>query len=373
MTTNSTPGSTSTAGPTPTSSARPTARPRPQVVELDDDGPREAWKAYEASGIGELLRGHHLCLVLSALDRLGVTGRLRQPGGVPVAEVTRGWDPHLATHVLRWLELRGVLETSDGGTVEATGWGRGLLSEESLAILGYYLDAYGELTHQTADLLAGVTRYGRDIRRDGAALGHHHAVLYRKYHADTVRHGMRDVKATRILDLGCGAGQTLIDECLRDPELRGVGLDIAPDVIELARERSAEAGLSDRLTFVVGDAFRPDTWPEACLDVDAVLALGVLHEHFRDGEDAVIDILNQFATWFPRDLKMLLVGEGELYYDGSDNDSDFYLVHTLSAQGFPRRWESWLDVIDRSALRCRRIFAQRESLPRMCYFDLVPA
>jgi SAM-dependent methyltransferase len=352
-----------------------TLPPVPEVIELDDAVPREAWNTYERSGIGTYLRGHHVCLVLSALDRLGIAEQLRADGPHPLVELTAGLNDHVARHVVRWLELRGIVDLLPDGLVETTAHGRDLFSSESMAILGYFTDAYGELTHNVSGLLDNSLVYGKDIARDGAAVGHHHGILYQRYHADTVRHAMGDREVTCILDLGCGSGQTLIDECQLDPDLRGVGLDISPEVIDLARGRSQALGLSDRLQFVVADAFKPDVWPDACREADAVLALGVLHEHFRDGEDAVVAILDKWAAWFPRELKLLLIGEGELVYDGTDNDADFYLVHTLSAQGFPRYRDEWLPVIDRSKLRIRRIYVQEQarSLPRMVYYDMVPA
>jgi SAM-dependent methyltransferase len=55
----------------------------------------------------------------------------------------------------------------------------------------------------------------------------------------------------RILDLGCGGGWTSI--FLAKHGYRVTGQDIAPDMIDLARENAARHGLDDRLDFVCGD------------------------------------------------------------------------------------------------------------------------
>jgi hypothetical protein len=100
--------------------------------------------------------------------------------------------------------------------------------------------------------------------------------------------------------------------------------------------------------------------------------VGVLHELFRDGDDAVIAVLDRYAGALTGE-QVLLIGEPELRYDDRENDSDFFLVHVLSRQGLPRdRW-AWLDLFARSRLACHRIVTNAVAGPRTCFYELRPA
>lgn len=71
-------------------------------------------------------------------------------------------------------------------------------------------------------------------------------------------------RPVRILDFGVGAGALLIDLLLRRPEWHGMGIDISPDAIRLARENctrhgvTAELFVSDLLDGVPRDHAPPD-------------------------------------------------------------------------------------------------------------------
>jgi ubiquinone/menaquinone biosynthesis C-methylase UbiE len=55
-----------------------------------------------------------------------------------------------------------------------------------------------------------------------------------------------------VLDVGCGTGYLLRQIARACPGVTGIGVDIAPRMIEVARARAAEQGLS-HLTFVAAD------------------------------------------------------------------------------------------------------------------------
>jgi cyclopropane fatty-acyl-phospholipid synthase-like methyltransferase len=173
------------------------------------------------------------------------------------------------------------------------------------------------------------------------------------------------------LDLGCGGGSLLVELCLARPDLSGVGIDIAPEAIEAAERLAASQGVADRVEFAVADAFDPDSWPPVCGEVDLICGVGILHEQFRDGDDAVIDILNRY-TRVATGQRTLLFGEPELRYDNQENDSDFFLVHFLTAQGIPRGRAGWLDLFERTRLRCRRVYSSAVAGPRTLFYELTP-
>jgi precorrin-6B methylase 2 len=59
-----------------------------------------------------------------------------------------------------------------------------------------------------------------------------------------------------VMDLGSGDGRTVITAAKRGG--RAMGIEYNPDMVELSRRNAAEAGVSDRATFVKADLFETD-------------------------------------------------------------------------------------------------------------------
>lgn len=57
-----------------------------------------------------------------------------------------------------------------------------------------------------------------------------------------------------ILEIGCGTGRNLILAARRYPDARFFGVDISAEMLATARDKVAAAGLSDRISFGLGDA-----------------------------------------------------------------------------------------------------------------------
>jgi SAM-dependent methyltransferase len=58
----------------------------------------------------------------------------------------------------------------------------------------------------------------------------------------------------RFLDLGCGVAGAIVSFLDHYPHLEAVGIDVAEDVLEVARARARALGVDDRATFVLSDA-----------------------------------------------------------------------------------------------------------------------
>jgi 2-polyprenyl-6-hydroxyphenyl methylase/3-demethylubiquinone-9 3-methyltransferase len=78
----------------------------------------------------------------------------------------------------------------------------------------------------------------------------------------------------RVLDIGCGTGFLL--ERLAERGFTGVGVDLSPESVEIARARLAEIGAADRLSAEVGSAYDPPDGPFDLVTVTDVL------EHLED-------------------------------------------------------------------------------------------
>lgn len=58
----------------------------------------------------------------------------------------------------------------------------------------------------------------------------------------------------RVLDLGCGPGNTAIEMARVRPDARIVGLDLAPKMLEVAEAETRRAKLSQGISYVLADA-----------------------------------------------------------------------------------------------------------------------
>jgi SAM-dependent methyltransferase len=89
-----------------------------------------------------------------------------------------------------------------------------------------------------------------------------------------------------VLDVGCGGGYAIVEFAARHPGVRGVGIDVEPSSVRLARELIATRGLSDRVeAHVVDGADWPAEFESA---FDLVTSFLVLHEIRPDLKSSVI-------------------------------------------------------------------------------------
>ncbi len=79
-----------------------------------------------------------------------------------------------------------------------------------------------------------------------------------------------DIRAKSVLDLGCGSGESLVP--LVERGARVIGIDISPDLVELARQRLNSYGLSAVLQ--EGSAYATGLPKES---VDVVFSMALLH------------------------------------------------------------------------------------------------
>lgn len=103
-------------------------------------------------------------------------------------------------------------------------------------------------------------RYSRQDIADEAS--------YQKKLAMTQKHLTPDM---RVVEFGCGTGTTAVVHAPRVKSYRAI--DVAENMIEIARSKATEAGLSN-IEFTVGTLEEPNAPDASC---DAILALNILH------------------------------------------------------------------------------------------------
>jgi len=94
------------------------------------------------------------------------------------------------------------------------------------------------------------------------------------YYGQVAEEIVSNIKSGLILDLGTGPGYLPVEIVRRAPDINIVGVDLSRKLIQMARINAAKAGLSDQLSFQVGNS--------AGLHLDAasfdmVISTGMLH------------------------------------------------------------------------------------------------
>ena len=92
------------------------------------------------------------------------------------------------------------------------------------------------------------------------------------------------IKGKRILDIGCGLGEVLI-ECSSLGAKQAVGIDSVENVVKAARKNAKSAGFAKRIKVVKGDALRMPFKDES---FDIVFSLGLL-EHFENPQELLLE------------------------------------------------------------------------------------
>ncbi|MBM3362540.1 MAG: methyltransferase domain-containing protein [Betaproteobacteria bacterium] len=128
----------------------------------------------------------------------------------------------------------------------------------------------------------------------------------------------------RVLDVGGGQGGWVIALAQRVTHLQLHLFDL-PGVAALARQRVAEAGLTQRIS-CTGGSFRSDALPEGA---DLITLLRVAHDH---ADEAVLELLTRIHQALPAGGQLLLA-EPMAEPEGKPCASDAYFHFYLLAMG----------------------------------------
>jgi SAM-dependent methyltransferase len=120
----------------------------------------------------------------------------------------------------------------------------------------------------------------------------------READVDRALASLKLVPGALVLDTGCGSGEMLVRALERNPEARGLGVDLDPDAIAAARARAAERLPGRDVRFEVRDA------AEVHRRHDAVLNVGSSHVH--GGYPAALRVLRGLVA----DGGAVVYGEG---------------------------------------------------------------
>ena len=225
-----------------------------------------------------------------------------------------------------------------------------LYSDQAMAMSLGAVGAYHTLLTNYSSMLKNQIIYGKDFIRDGRLVALS-SVLTCKSNYSWVAQKFKDLNVDTVVDLGCGSGDIIIDFCNRHKSFNGIGLDIDPAAVEVARKNVKKNNLEDRIELITGDMLEPKTYSDKILSKGekvAFNAIMALHEFLRDGEQAVIDVLKKMKNEFPGSYFVL--GEFNKCKDDEFQKIPIYekmhmlfyqeIIHGLTDQGLASL-ESW--------------------------------
>jgi predicted O-methyltransferase YrrM len=173
------------------------------------------------------------------------------------------------------LQGHGLVRASAGGW-SLSRRGRRLLDDEVLrgayeGFAGFHTGLYRELARQL---------HGGPPRRDVAERGETIAQLTRAMEPvlhETLVTAVRQVRPTRVLDVGCGAGQNLAAMLAAAPVAEGTGVEVDEAVADLAERLLAQRGLAGRARVLRGDVMALAAGGEAGGPYDLALLANVVY------------------------------------------------------------------------------------------------
>lgn len=193
------------------------------------------------------------------------------------------------------LRRHGLLEHRDGGVgLSAEGVE---LVESGLATIAFFVGGYGEVIRRVGPLCRGDIEYGEDIERDGHFVALSAALAGQKSTFDVVSSRAKELRPRRILDVGCGSGDfllQLLDACSAE---KAYGLDLSEEACRIARENAAARGVGDKVEIYRCDVRQAlERVPELEGTVDVITGLFVFHELLGGNHDSMTSALRRLGT-----------------------------------------------------------------------------
>jgi ubiquinone/menaquinone biosynthesis C-methylase UbiE len=152
--------------------------------------------------------------------------------------------------------------------------------------------------------------------------------------------------SSRILDVGCATGRLLLRLATTGAG-HLCGTDLAPRILEAAREKLAQAGV--RADLRPSDAEDHLPWPDRSFDV--VTLTGVLHHFFRP-----LEALQEIRRVLRPGGRLILIDPGffpavrqliNLYLRWNPHDGDFRFYSSTMAAGIVRSVGFQLNIVGR--------------------------
>lgn len=307
-----------------------------------------------------LVSDAYLAQVLVALWDSGVYEYVREHERIEIAVVSQelSLEPDVLRSLIEYLVGWGIV-APEADSFVLTAKGRSYWNYITRGVLTAHLAGYNQLLVHLGPLLRReIDLNDPRLNRSGrlVASGSGYALLG----SGTIPWILKLIKqigGTYVMDIGCGAGDFLIQLALRWPDGAGLGIDMNAEAIAEAQANACRCRVSDRLTFhhakLSAEPMPLD--PAVMKRVDTLTAMYLLHEFAgRGGAAAITAAIAQLRTQFPGRTLLMLEGEradpASLFATPPRTFAqlDYSFIHPLSRQGPLRTTAEW-EVIIKSA------------------------
>ena len=207
--------------------------------------------------IGSMLKPFYKLVFLAAAKEGGFFDRL-SAGPVEFEELAKGYcrDQKAREALEAWLQMGlrlGLFELGPRGYA-LKGLAKKLVLPQNDAAMAMILEVAG--LH--SKLIAGTPRKLRDGElwslddQDGEIVARSSRVL-EAFQTEGIDRTFPSAGAARLLEIGCGSGFYMQYAAARNPSLTALGLELQPEVAEVARRNIVEWGLGTRVQIEAGD------------------------------------------------------------------------------------------------------------------------
>jgi phenylpyruvate C(3)-methyltransferase len=235
---------------------------------------------------------------LGLLDRLAATGTAALPGRD--GDSSGGLDPGVLRRIWATLSWAQIVEIDAGRVAPSRNF------DAAYAARGYFywlVRGNGQMFAAAPGMAGRDQRQGRFYHRDMRAVA-----LGSQLIGDTEVEGLfdkliADVPARTVVDLGCGSAHRLLRIARDHPDVRGIGIDISGEAVQVASDAVAAAGLGRQVSVRQADVRALDPDPEYA-DADTVLCVFMGHD-FWPFPDCV-RTLRRLRSVFPAAQRLLL-------------------------------------------------------------------
>ena len=297
--------------------------------------------ASPAAGLSQLLRGSLVTQLIHVAATLGVADFLRSgPKSCHELAAALRVDPEVLYRVLRALASLGIFEETDPRRFALTAMAQPLRSDVPGSLRGsamlygerWWWQACGELLHSVRtgqpafDHAHGKALFAYlNDAADAAATFNDHQTSMTQQDAAAVVSAYDFREYARVVDVGGGHGALTAAILRACPSTIAVLFD-QPAVIEGAKQRLREEGLTDRCTCIAGDFF--ESVPEGG---DAYVLKDIVHDWDDDRAMAILRNCRRVMAHAMADTTRVLVVEkvippGNAPFPGKLTDITMLLV-----------------------------------------------
>jgi SAM-dependent methyltransferase len=307
----------------------------------------------------DLAEAFHLAQAVATLHELNVLDALAaRPQTAKALAARRRLDPGVLGATLEYVAARTDILRRKGRVFAATP----RYDVAARFLLDLYLGAFRPNAMRLRHVLRNASAGAAAVDRDRHARTFERATGVGKRPMAAV---IRSLGLGCVLDLGCGAGDLLVQVGASDSGFSGVGIEQNPRLCRTARARLRGAGLARRIRVIHGDARRLRALlPARVRDrITAVSACQVANEMFRTGGSAAV-------AWL-RTIRRVLPGRPVLVNDyygrlgtpsrGADRQTLLHdYAQVISGQGTPPpTLRGWQAIYRRAGYRLAQVIEDR--------------